>query len=452
MEFQYSYKTKNKGNKYSIFNTLGNEQKIDYELIEKSLSSIKNDVTVFETFLSPKSKLAKKMGRRKLRFNPYIKSIGMTKNSSSFNSLNMPRSSSNSLDKLFKNRFSVLKTEETNENKPKDIKPKKKEKKSRNLKLTSHSKKDNLFITSFKMNTVDEENNKINPINIRQDGKKTHRTIQTQHLKRSLPPIKSKSTVTKENIKSIDYVNKIINEDYKNSSSYGKMKNPLIIKKNRFLTIDEDVALNMIKKQQKIVKKINNVRANFENINVFFEAKYKYLNWKYGLADVNKYFIDIDTYKKDPQDLINNKKSFYDRLDDMVDKINEEKEKKDMENIKKQYGININKKKDNVDYDKGENADEYDKLFLKGRKIKNILRETYQRKILEKKIRDKIKSILESSRDKINIINKNFQSYKMKTLKEMAYIQSENKNNIKNKKDKAKDKAKDKSKKKDKQL
>ena len=72
MEFQYSYKTKNKGNKYSIFNTLGNEQKIDYELIEKSLSSIKNDVTVFETFLSPKSKLAKKMGRRKLRFNPYI--------------------------------------------------------------------------------------------------------------------------------------------------------------------------------------------------------------------------------------------------------------------------------------------------------------------------------------------------------------------------------------------
>ena len=302
------------------------------------------------------------------------------------------------------------------------------------------------------MNTVDEENNKINPINIRQDGKKTHRTIQTQHLKRSLPPIKSKSTVTKENIKSIDYVNKIINEDYKNSSSYGKMKNPLIIKKNRFLTIDEDVALNMIKKQQKIVKKINNVRANFENINVFFEAKYKYLNWKYGLADVNKYFIDIDTYKKDPEDLINNKKSFYDRLDDMVDKINEEKEKKDMENIKKQYGININKKKDNVDYDKGENADEYDKLFLKGRKIKNILKETYQRKILEKKNRDKIKSILESSRDKINIINKNFQSYKMKTLKEMAYIESENKNKIKNKKDKAKDKAKDKSKKKDKQL
>ena len=59
---------------------------------------------------------------------------------------------------------------------------------------------------------------------------------------------------------------------------------------------------------------------------------------------------------------------------------------------------------------------------------------------------------MESSRDKINIINKNFQSYKMKTLKEMAYIESENKNKINNKKDKAKDKAKDKSKKKDKQL
>ena len=60
MEFQISYKDKNKRNRNSIFKTLGNEKKVDYELIRNSLSTIKNDVNIFETFLSPKSKLAKK--------------------------------------------------------------------------------------------------------------------------------------------------------------------------------------------------------------------------------------------------------------------------------------------------------------------------------------------------------------------------------------------------------
>ena len=92
-----------------------------------------------------------------------------------------------------------------------------------------------------------------------------------------------------------------------------------------------------------------------------------------------------------------------------------------METIKKQYGININKKKDNIDYN-SINMNEFEKLFLKGKKVKNILKELYERKKTEKNQRNKIKNILNRSKDRCNIINKNFQSFRMKGIKEMMAL------------------------------
>ena len=127
----------------------------------------------------------------------------------------------------------------------------------------------------------------------------------------------------------------------------------------------------------------------------------------------------------------------------MVDRINEEKEKKDMESIKKQFGININKKKDNVDYNTIY-VDEFDKLFLKGRKIKNLLKELYNRKRIEKENRNTIKNILDRSKDRINIINKNFNSFQLKEIKEMEFIEKilKEKERIKEIKEKNKNKGK----------
>ena len=190
----------------------------------------------------------------------------------------------------------------------------------------------------------------------------------------------------------------------------------MIIKKNKFLFVDEKAVSNMIKKNRSIVNKITYSNNKFENDMVSFETMYKYLNWKYGISDSNKYFIDIGAYKKNPENLIDNKKSFYDKLDEMVDEINKNKKMKDMESIKKQYGININRKKDNVDYN-SINVNEYDRLFLKGRKIKNILKELYARKKTEKRTRRKIKILLDRSRDKIININKNFDNFRIKDLK-----------------------------------
>ena len=66
-----------------------------------------------------------------------------------------------------------------------------------------------------------------------------------------------------------------------------------------------------------------------------FETKFKYLNLKYGISDIIKYFIDLDAYKRIEEDEINDKKSFYDRLDDMIDNIKITKKNKNIENIAK---------------------------------------------------------------------------------------------------------------------
>ena len=440
MELQSFYKTKNNEIKYSIFRTLGDEKKVDYHLISKSLYKIRNAVNIFEAFLSPRGKLPKKITRRKHRQNTIFMSKRTLRNNSSDNSSNFKFNSSFSIDKAFRNRFSLMNIEE----KPEDVKPEKIIKKSRNPKLNLEKEKNNIFITGFRNNTAYNQNDQISPIKTKQYTK-THTANKNLALNRVLPAIKTKTTITtnKNNLKGIDYVNKILNEDNKNLNTFLRTENPMIIRKKNFLSIDEKVVSKMMKKNSRIVNRINSIKSKFDNKMVNFEAKFKYLNWKYGTSDTNKYFIDIESYKKDPEDLINNRKSFYDKLDDMVDRINEEKEKKDMESIKKQFGININKKKDNVDYNTIY-VDEFDKLFLKGRKIKNLLKELYNRKRIEKENRNTIKNILDRSKDRINIINKNFNSFQLKEIKEMEFIEKilKEKERIKEIKEKNKNKGK----------
>ena len=437
MELQNISKIKKQGANYSMFKTLGDEKKVDYQLLDKSLARVKYDVNIFETFLSPKIKLNKKTGRRKMRVNTILRNKRIMRNNTSISS-NKIFTSSSSLDKIIKKRYSITKMEIIEKNEKGDFKPKKVNK-SRNFNKYSqkNNQKENegIFITEFKSNN---DNNPINTIQEPKKREKKYKTDKSYSLKNKLPPIKTKTAITnKSNLKTIDYINKIINEDNKNANVYLKTETPMIKKHKKLLSIDEEGVLNMIKRNRRIVNNINTIKNNFENIMVNFETKYKYLNWKYGIADMDKYFIDIDSYKKDSEELINNKKAFYDKLDDMVDKINQQKELNDLQSIKKQFGININKKKDNIDYN-SINVDESDKLYLKGKKIKNLLKELFERKRIEKLNRGKIKNILDRSRDRCNIINKNFNSFQMKEIKQLMMIQNYDNKKLKEKNDKEK--------------
>ena len=420
MELQNTDRIKHRKANDNLYLTLGDEKKVDYKLINKSLARIKYDVDLFENILSPKSKLNKKLNRRKMRFGT-IKGKRILRNSI-FNSHNNSRinnnSSSNSLDQFIKNNYLIKKKEDKKVSEIKGVKNKKNII-SRNSNLNNDKDNENIFITGFKMNTANYDINPINEITNQSNNSKIYRADKNYSLKSILPPIKTKGTIStnNNNIKNKLYKNKTINEIDKNTNDYLKTESPLIIRKNKFLSIDEKNVLNMIKQNKKITNKINIAKSDLDNKMITFEAIYKYLNWKYGISDMNKYFIDLDSYKRDSENLINNKKTFYDKVEDMVEEINQKQEMKGMENIKKQYGININKKVDNVDSD-NIHMDEGDKLFLKGKKIRNILKELYQRKKTEKGNRDKIKTILHRSQDKYNIINKNLFSFRNKEIQE----------------------------------
>ena len=426
MELQNIYRNKNKKNTYRVFHTLGDEKKVNYELLNDSLTKIEYDVDIFAKFLSPRSRISritKKPARQKTRRYSIINYRRIPRNNTSISSNLYYKSSSASFDKLYKNNYST-KFKEVKKESPKlrklDLKN---NKMSRNIKLNldqNKEKENDIFITGFRMKTSDDFNGQINnlkgPYKVKQFQNNKKNSNYTLTLKQFLPPVKGRKLMSTYN--SIDNTNKTNKEDNKSFNFFTNTVTQSIKRKNRFLTIDEKKVNEIMKYNKNIKNNINFVKNQFEYKYDTFEALYKYLNWKYGTADVNKYFIDIDTYKKDPEDIIDRKKSFYDKLDDMVDFLIKKRKMKDMENIKKQYGININKKKDNIDYNTM-NVDESEKLFLKGKKIKNKLKEVYERRKLEKGTRVKIKNILNRSKDRISIINKNFNNFRLKELKEL---------------------------------
>ena len=113
MELQNIYETNNKSNLYNLYRTLGDDKKVDYQLLDNSLADVRDDIEIFENYLSPKSKITKKLRQRKLRNNTIIVKNKRNVRNSIFinlsnNNLNMRNhSSSNSLDKLIqKHQFS----------------------------------------------------------------------------------------------------------------------------------------------------------------------------------------------------------------------------------------------------------------------------------------------------------------------------------------------------------
>ena len=167
----------------------------------------------------------------------------------------------------------------------------------------------------------------------------------------------------------------------------------------------------MIKNNKRIVKNIKQVKNNLEEANIEFESKFKYINWKYGIADMNKYFVDLQAYKKNEEELINKRKSFYDRLDDVIEDIKKVQKSKNLDNIAKQFGINL---KEDV---KNKEIEESDKMLFKNREVKNSLKELYKRQKVEKEKRKKINQILSRCKDKFNSIWMKLDEYKIKEKK-----------------------------------
>ena len=325
-------------------------------------------------------------------------------------------------------------------NKDKEINKKKydeiseeKEENDNEQKIDKMKSQKEIFITNFSLNT-DNDVNTDNIINRYSEYiRNTERYNKRNSQKKFLPPIKNKSSSSNQttNLKSnifssntlndkYSYINQMIEEDNKAYNNKNSIRDDIITylrtessgKNSNILKLNEEVVSNMIKRNKRIINNIRKVKNNLEEANIDFETKYKYINWKYGIADMNKYFIDIQSYRKNEEELINKRKSFYDRLDDVIDDIKQRRQMKKMDNIAKQFGINL-KNDDN----KNVVIEESDKIFFKNREVKNSLKELYKRQKIEKEKREKIKGILERCKEKFNHIRVKLDEFKLKDKK-----------------------------------
>ena len=120
MEFHDIQNQKNQNITYHVFQALGKEKKSEYNQYEKDIANLKYNVDILEGFSSFKSKLSRKMVRKKGRNNTKKKTRIV--HYRPLNDRNY-ENSSKSLDRLIKKNY-YIKQKESNTNLSKDSKKK----------------------------------------------------------------------------------------------------------------------------------------------------------------------------------------------------------------------------------------------------------------------------------------------------------------------------------------
>ena len=167
----------------------------------------------------------------------------------------------------------------------------------------------------------------------------------------------------------------------------------------------------MQEKNIKIKGRINYKLAEEELVDWEMKSKIKLAQWKFGIAEIEKYFVDLRAYGKPEEEELLKRKTFYDVVEDLIDDIKKVKEEKEIEKIKGKY--NKEEKKDLDDFEKNEKGkkkdediDIVDNAMNKHAEVSDALKKIQKRKINEEKKRHLIDTILVQSDLRRRAINR----------------------------------------------
>ena len=152
-----------------------------------------------------------------------------------------------------------------------------------------------------------------------------------------------------------------------------------------------------LKKQRNYINK-----KNYENelLKWLMNSKMKETEWKIGINNLEKYFVDVDEYRIKEKIESELKKGSDKNIALLIDDLKEENQINEIKQIKKKYGINDKNIEDSEYYYIGEKYSEK----LKEESL--ILKRMKERKIKEQKSREIIEYILLKNKQKVfNIIN-----------------------------------------------
>lgn len=295
-----------------------------------------------------------------------------------------------------------------------------------------------VFVTSFNFPKVKEKNNKQG-IDISEFNKINNNSnlSRNRDFRYSLPKIESRSTSGENTFESINSRNRIKSHIIKTSNSFSiksnsnksltqedkssninlntsNDQNPINIinktkPKDNIHSLNKKLSSlfghdfkhskpssptisNFVKRLKDLKLSINKKNSEHDLAKWIMSSKMKYVKWKLGANDLEKYFMSPDEYiikEKSDSEL---RKTFYKKLDILVEDLKEEQEiriLKERENI---YDINMNKEEKKQIKNNSYWLDEKAMNLLKEQS--HFLKIIKKRKIKEQKNRDLINNIL----------------------------------------------------------
>ena len=430
---------------YDIFSHVGKfEKNKRYQQLQKDLNTLNQDVKLMEDFINNRGKLKKKKNNiiKKVNIADKDKDINKRYFSRGSNGMNLRKRISSIYQGNMNNLSSGDLQYERRNNKNKENR-KENIYKSVNIKKMNLNNND-LYKTDLKnyndaISEDDNENlfpNIFQSINKENDSKIMKKNLKSKNFTK-LPKIQTRNKQISQNNKYFitegNYDNTInisINgnsnnnriirykqipslrtENIKNNSIIKQYPNILNNQKTNRSINPENLSMNtdrivkkMKDKNMKIKNRINHKLIEQNMIDWEMKSKFKLAQWKYGIAEVQKYFIDLHAFGKPEEDELINRKTFYDLVEDIIDDIKKTKEEKEIKSIEDKYIDNKNngkkygnseKKDDKVKSHKLINDDinAVDNTLNKQKYLSNVLKKVKLRQMKEKEQRDLIHNI-----------------------------------------------------------
>ena len=166
----------------------------------------------------------------------------------------------------------------------------------------------------------------------------------------------------------------------------------------------DKVVKMMQEKNIRIKNRINYKLAEQNLIDWEMKSKIKLAQWKFGIAEIEKYFVDLRAYGKPEEEELLKRKTFYDVVEDLIDEIKKEKEEKDIKKIKNAYKKeekkdinNLEKKEEEKEQEKNNDLNMVDNAMNKHAEESGVLKKIKNRRINEERKRHLINNILVQS-------------------------------------------------------
>jgi hypothetical protein len=163
-------------------------------------------------------------------------------------------------------------------------------------------------------------------------------------------------------------------------------------------------AKKLQEKNIKIKNGINHKLAEQNLVDWEMKSKIKLAQWKFGIAEIEKYFVDLRAYGKPEEEELLKRKTFYDVVEDLIDEIKKEKEEEDIKKIKNAYKKeekktinNLDKKEEEKDQEKNNDLNMVDNAINKHAEESGVLKKIKNRRINEERKRHLINNILVQS-------------------------------------------------------